>query len=155
VKLFSDACEYGLRATVWLSHRTKQSHKVSEIAEGTQSSPGYLIKVLQRLAKADILSAQRGRQGGFMLLRSPETLSVLEIINAIDPIERIRSCPLGLEGHAKQLCPLHKQIDDAMAQIEDGFGALTIATLVNDPARSQSLCGALNAPIVPTVEKGE
>lgn len=143
MKLLSDASEYGLRAVVWLAQRPGQAQKVREIADGTHATPGYLIKVLQALAKVGILSAQRGSSGGFRLERDPATLSVLDVLNAIDPIQRIHSCPLGLEAHGERLCPMHKRIDDAMAAIEQSFGESTIADLLNEPTTSHPLCEAL------------
>lgn len=143
VRLFSDATEYGLRAVLWLSQSPGKPLKVREIAEATRSSPGYLVKVLQSLAKAGILSAQRGAKGGFTLERDPRTLTVLEVINAIDPIERIRTCPLGLESHGTTLCPLHRRIDDAMAMIEDAFAKVIVYELMHDNSPSKPLCTAL------------
>ena len=91
MKLLSDASEYALRAVVWLAQRPGLPQKTREIAEGTHAAPGYLVKVLQSLAKAGILSAQRGSHGGFSLERDPRDLSVLDVIEAVDPIERIRT----------------------------------------------------------------
>lgn len=143
MKLLSDASEYALRAMVWMAQRPGQPQKVRELAEGTHAAPGYLVKVLQTLTKADILSAQRGSRGGFTLERDPAKLTVLEVINAIDPIERILTCPLGLKSHGKHLCPMHKKIDDAMAKIEASFGSTTIKDLLNQRSRSKPLCDAL------------
>ncbi len=145
VKLLSDASEYALRAVVWLGQRHGETQKVREIAEGTHAAPGYLIKVLQSLARAGILSAQRGTLGGFTLLRDPADLSVLEVVNAIDPIERIHTCPLGIDSHGSQLCPMHRRIDDAMMQIERSFASVTISQLILEPAQSRPLCAALCA----------
>lgn len=143
MKLLSDAAEYALRAVVWLAQRPGEPQKVRELAEGTHAAPGYLVKVLQSLTKAGILSAQRGSRGGFTLERDPTTLTVLEVINAVDPLERILTCPLGLESHGTHLCPMHKKIDDAMAKIEASFGSSTIAYLLTQPSRSQPLCDAV------------
>ncbi len=139
MKILSDACEYALRAVVWLAQRPGQAQKVREIAKGTRAAPGYLVKVLQALAKAGILSAQRGSLGGFTLQRDPATLTVLEVISAIDPIERITTCPLGLKSHGPCLCPMHRRIDNAMAAIEESFAASTIADLINEPAKSRPM----------------
>lgn len=144
MKLLSDASEYALRAVVWMAQRPDQPQKVRELAEGTHAAPGYLVKVLQALTKAGILSAQRGSRGGFILERDPAGLTVLEIINAIDPIERILTCPLGLKSHGKHLCPMHKKIDDALAKIEAGFGSTTIKDLLKQRSRSKPLCDALS-----------
>jgi Rrf2 family transcriptional regulator, nitric oxide-sensitive transcriptional repressor len=144
MKLLSDASEYALRAIVWMAQRPGQPQKVRELAEGTHAAPGYLVKVLQALTKADILSAQRGSRGGFTLERDPAKLTVLEIINTIDPMERILTCPLGLKSHGKHLCPMHKKIDDAMAKIEASFGSTTIKDLLKQRSRSKPLCDALS-----------
>lgn len=143
MKLLSDASEYALRAVVWLAQRPGEAQKVREIADGTQSAPGYLVKVLQNLARAGILSAQRGSHGGFTLERDPDELTALEVINAVDPVERIRTCPLGLEAHGDCLCPMHRRIDDTLAQFEQTFGASTITELVTGPSPSRPLCNAL------------
>jgi len=118
--------------------------KVRESAEGTNSAPGYLVKVLHRLAKVGILSGQRGSQGGFTLKREPKVLTVLDVINAIDPIERLCDCPVGLDSDGKNLCPLHRRIDDAMALIEESFAGVTIAQLIEQSSQAKPLCNALS-----------
>ncbi len=139
MKLLSDAGEYALRAVVWLAHHPDEPQKVRQIADGTRSAPGYLIKVLQSLTRAGILSAQRGSLGGFTLERDPSGLSVFEVVNAVDPLERIVTCPLGLASHGTRLCPMHRRIDDAMKAIQSSFEACSIALLVNTTARSKPL----------------
>lgn len=143
MKLLSDASEYALRAVVWMAQRPGDPQKVREIADGTQAAPGYLVKVLQNLARAGIVSAQRGSHGGFMLQRDPDDLTALEVINAVDPVERITTCPLGLEAHGECLCPMHQRIDDTLAQFERTFGASTISELVQGSSPSRPLCSAL------------
>ncbi len=143
MKLLSEAAEYALRSVVWLAQRPPGPYKTRQIAAGTHAPPGYLVKSLQALAHHQILAGQRGSTGGFTLVRDPKTLSVLEVINAVDPIERIDVCPLGLAAHGKQLCPLHRRIDDAMASIEREFGETTIAEVIRNRRTSVPLCAGL------------
>ncbi|MBC2592903.1 Rrf2 family transcriptional regulator [Ruficoccus amylovorans] len=143
MKLLSDASEYALRAVVWLAQRPRETFKLREIADGTRAAPGYLIKALQSLTRAGVLSAQRGSNGGFMLIRDPKGISVLEVVNAVDPLQRIHTCPLGLASHGTCLCPMHKRIDDAVATIEASFGASTINDLLEEKSPSRPLCDAL------------
>lgn len=143
MKLLSDVSEYALRAVVWLAQQPRQTFKLREIAEGTHAAPGYLIKALQSLARVGVLSAQRGSNGGFTLIRDPDGITVLEVVNAVDPLQRIRTCPLGLASHGSCLCPMHKRIDDAMAMIEASFDASTIADLLAEKNPSRPLCEAL------------
>jgi len=139
MRLLSDASEYALRAVIWLAQCPREAQKVRDIAVGTCAAPGYLVKVLQGLARAGILSAQRGVHGGFTLVRDPAGLSVWEVVNAVDPVERIRRCPLELETHHSGLCPMHQRIDDAMAAIEAGFRESMIEDLIDRPPRPQPL----------------
>jgi len=145
MKLLSEACEYGLRAVVWMAQRPGEPQKVKDIAEEIKAAPGYLVKVLQELTKAGILSARRGSQGGFMLQSDPAELTALDVINAIDPLERIRSCPLSLDAHAAELCPIHRRIDDAMAMIEESFGGLTVQDVISGGPGANSACEVLVA----------
>ena len=142
MKLLSDASEYALRAVVWLADHRDAPRTTQEIAAATKAPPGYLAKVLQQLGRAGILSAQRGLRGGFTLDREPSDIVILEVINAVDPIERIESCPLDLKTHGKMLCPLHRRIDQAMAQIEEVFAHAAIADILCEPSDSKPLCEA-------------
>jgi Rrf2 family nitric oxide-sensitive transcriptional repressor len=103
------------------------------IAETTRIPPGYLSKVLQSLAQAGVVNGQRGLNGGFSLARPPHEISLYEILEVIDPIRRIRSCPLELEAHAERLCPLHTRLDAALAEIERSFRETTVADLLHWP----------------------
>ena len=62
------------------------------------------------------------------------------MVNAVDPIKRIRKCPLALESHGATLCPLHKRLDEATEQIERTFATTTIAELLAPPGRSTPFC---------------
>ena len=69
-----------------------------QIAEETRVPSGYLSKVLQALGRAGLVEGQRGLYGGFVLSRSLDELTILDVINAVDPLKRINRCPLGLAG---------------------------------------------------------
>jgi len=106
---------------------------------------------LQSLTRAGLVQAQRGVRGGFVLARSPEELTVLEVVKAVDPIQRIKACPLGLKAHGVRLCPLHKRLDDAMAQVERAFADSTLAEILAEPTKSVPLC---EFPLPPKETKG-
>lgn len=138
--MFSRTVEYALRAIVWLASRRDTPHTTREIARETQVPGNYLAKVLQTLVEAGIIESQRGLGGGFTLTRDPAALRVLEVVNAVDPLPRIRSCPLKLGAHAVQLCPLHRRLDDVLASVENALAASTIAELLADSGVERPLC---------------
>jgi len=138
--VFSQTAEYALRAVVCLAQNEPQSLTTQQIAALTQVPIGYLSKVLQQLARGKLLASQRGIGGGFTLRKPPKSITIHDIMQIVDPMQRITTCPLGLKSHGKQLCPLHRKMDDAMAVIEKAFSETTIDELLKDPNKSTPLC---------------
>jgi Rrf2 family transcriptional regulator, nitric oxide-sensitive transcriptional repressor len=138
--MFSQTVEYALRAAVYLASKTGMPPTNERISAVTKVPAAYLSKVLQNLNRAGIVQAQRGIHGGFSLARIPARLTILEVVNAVEPIQRIRVCPLGLKSHGVKLCPLHKRLDDALAQVERAFAETTLAEILAEPTQSVPLC---------------
>lgn len=138
--MFSQTVEYALRAVVFLAQNPTTSSTTEQVAEATKVPPAYLAKVLQALVKAGIVRSQRGVGGGVMLARQTDELTILEVVNAVDPIKRIQTCPLDLASHGTNLCPLHRRVDSALAMVEAAFGATTLAEVLNEPSPSVPLC---------------
>lgn len=138
--MFSNTAEYALRAVVHLATNHGAACPAAQIAEETKIPPGYASKVMQDLGRAGLVVAQRGPNGGFTLARRADEISVLEVINAVDPIERIKRCPLGLPSHGTRLCRLHRRLDDAIGAVEKVLGESSIADMI-EPARAGSSAG--------------
>ncbi|MBX9790508.1 MAG: Rrf2 family transcriptional regulator [Pirellulales bacterium] len=133
--MLSQTTEYALRAVAHLAAQSGDpSPTTQQISQATQVPGDYLAKVLQALSRAGIVRSRRGRGGGHQLTRDPAKLTVLEVVNAVDPLPRIQSCPLGLKHHI-ELCPLHRRLDNVAALVEDSFRQTTIAELTPDTAR--------------------
>lgn len=139
--IISRTAEYALRAMVHLAaaNGDNPSQTVGQIAASTRVPAGYLSKVLQSLSRSRLIVSQRGLGGGFRLAKSPQETSILDVIQAVDPIERIRDCPLGLDVHGTNLCPLHQRLDDAMTLIEEQFRSTSIAELLAPQADNENL----------------
>ena len=144
--MISQTAEYALRAVVYLADQGGTPRTTMQIAEATQVPAGYLAKVMQNLSRAGLVNSQRGLRGGFTLASAPEELSILAIINAIDPIRRFPECPLGIPSHGRRLCPLHHRLDEAAQIIEDAFADTMVAELLAVPARRKPLCRFPAAP---------
>jgi len=73
------------------------------IAEEHRIPPGYLLKVLQQLVRGHILDSVRGPQGGFVLARPAEDMSLLDIVEAIEGTLTTTWTPLrNTNGHFHQ-----------------------------------------------------
>jgi Rrf2 family protein len=138
--MFSQTVEYALRALVALAAEPDRPHTNRQLAKVTKVPGPYLSKVLQLLAREGLVEAQRGVQGGFRLSRPAAEITILAAVDAVDPIRRIKTCPLGLKAHGKRLCPLHNKMDAALAHIEEAFASTTLADVIAEPSASVPLC---------------
>lgn len=145
--MFSQTVEYALRAVVYLANESPAARTTDQIAITTKVPKAYLSKVLQGLARHNVVHTQRGVGGGITLCKLPAELTILEVVNAVEPIERIHACPLGIRTHGKHLCPLHRRMDDALAAVEDAFGSTTLAEVLAEPTSSTPLCEAVMAVV--------
>lgn len=149
--MFSQTTEYALRAALFLANLGPQFASADQIAEGTQVPPGYLSKVMRDLVLSELVNSQRGPNGGFVLARPADQITILDVVNAVDPIRRITACPMGNPMHVN-LCPLHEKLDNAIAQIERAFSQTTLADLVRSSA-IPGRCGTFLTPPDQTTPK--
>ena len=139
--MISQTTEYALRAVVYLADGGSDTPQTAEaIAKVTKVPVGYLVKVMQGLSRAGIVTSQRGVNGGFVLQEDPKHLTVYAVVRAVAPITRITECPLGLENHGSNLCPLHRGLDNVMLAVETAFRRMTIHQLLHQPRTSRPLC---------------
>jgi Rrf2 family protein len=138
--VISQTVEYALRAVAHLAQQSPAACTTEQIAAVTRVPRAYLSKVLQALVRGGVVHSQRGIGGGMTLTKPPSELTILEVVNAVEPIRRIRSCPLGLASHGVHLCPLHRRLDDALAMVEGAFASSTLAEILAEPSRSTPLC---------------
>jgi len=138
--MFSQTAEYALRAMSVLAARSPSLMTTEEIADAARIPPAYLSKVLQALRKAGIVLSRRGIGGGVSLAEDSQDVTILEIINAVDPIRRITECPIGLSAHGVRLCPMHSRLDSALAMVEEAFGDTTLAQLLAEQSGRGPVC---------------
>lgn len=137
--MISQTAEYALRAVVFLADQDRPRTTI-EIAKTTQVPAGYLAKVMQSLGRAGVVRSQRGLNGGFTLAGDPAELSILTVVNAVDPVQRYPECPLGIPSHGRRLCPLHDRLDQAAATIEKAFGEAMVSDLLPSRKDRRALC---------------
>jgi Rrf2 family transcriptional regulator, cysteine metabolism repressor len=81
--------EYGLRAMIELAKHYGQGYLQSaDIAEARSIPENYLYQLLITLRKAGLIQSRRGPHGGHMLARTPDCITLSEVITAMEgPIE--------------------------------------------------------------------
>jgi Rrf2 family transcriptional regulator, nitric oxide-sensitive transcriptional repressor len=131
--------EYALRAVVWLARDPERPASADVLSEHTKVPRRYLHTVLQELVKGKLVNSRSGPGGGYVLAKPARSITILDVVNAVAPLERIRRCPLGLRSHTK-LCPLHRELDNVYAASEEALRRVTIAQLVSSTSDIAPLC---------------
>jgi Rrf2 family transcriptional regulator, nitric oxide-sensitive transcriptional repressor len=131
--------EYALRAAVCLAAEPGIAASADDMAAATKVPRRYLRKVLQDLVHAGLVRSQPGPGGGYTLAKSPEKVAILDVVDAVAPIQRIERCPLGLRSHTS-LCPLHQELDQVYAATQKAFSRVTLAQLLRSKNPIKPLC---------------
>jgi Rrf2 family transcriptional regulator, iron-sulfur cluster assembly transcription factor len=129
--MFSKACEYGIKAMIFIAHESAAGRRVSlkEVAGSIDSPEAFTAKILQQLRKADLLNSVRGTAGGFELKKGGDEIRLAGIVTAIDGLKVITGCGLGLEACSDDKpCPIH----DKFKHVRDGLQAMLESSSLRD-----------------------
>jgi Rrf2 family protein len=88
----SEAVSLALHGMALLSARPNEYLTVGQIADVLKASPAHLHKVFQRLTRVGLLRANRGPRGGYILARSSEEITLLEIYETIEGPLSVSNC---------------------------------------------------------------
>src|SRR5262249_25099163 len=121
----SAKCEYAIRALLDLAvHHGEGLVPIQEVAQRQGIPQRYLEQVLLLLKRTGFLESKRGATGGYQLARPPETISVGDVLRAVEG--RVtgfevaaRTARHGGDGAASDLAPLWREIEGAVAQVID------------------------------------
>lgn len=130
--MFSKACEYGIRAVLFIAKQSQQDLRpnIAEIAKAVNSPEPFTAKVCQQLARENIIRSKKGPNGGFYLEKD-STLKLSEIVSVLDGDAIFKGCGLGLqECNSEHPCPVH----DQFMSVREGLRQMCENTLVMDLA---------------------
>lgn len=125
--------DYGIVLLTRMAAEPGRLFNASELAEEAQLPQPTVSKVLKILAREGLLASQRGVKGGYALERDPETVSVADIISALEGPIAITECIDESPGLCSQeaFCPVRgnwHRINDA---IRRALAAITLAEMVH------------------------
>lgn len=108
--MFSKACEYGIRAMMYIAQKSKEGERLSikRISKGIDSPEPFIAKILQQLSRKGLVLSIKGPNGGFYMDVNQEKISIADIVIAIDGDQLFEGCGLGLKAcNEKKPCPIH------------------------------------------------
>ena len=111
--MFSKACEYGIKASVYIIDHSLKNQKVSlkDVAKSIDSPEAYTSKILQQLSRNKIIQSDKGPTGGFSIDKSIiDQINLSTIVSAIDGDSIYKECGLGFkECNETKPCVIHHQ----------------------------------------------
>ena len=128
--------DYAVRAVHYLAQLgIEQRAATSQIAQEQRIPPSFLAKIVSQLSVAGLLQTSRGARGGVSLARSPEQISLLEVVEAIDGPIYLNECVAdnGSSCIFGEDCPMQPVWCEAQAQLVKTLKATSFAHFQKQP----------------------
>jgi len=125
----SEAATLALHATAIMASMSGPPVTAAVMADGLSASEAHLAKVLQRLAKAGLVTGTRGPGGGFKLTRPAKEISAREVYEAIEGRLQVERCMVGKPLCNKLDCPLGSLFARLSDDVLETLGKTTLADI--------------------------
>lgn len=136
--MLSKTCKTAIKAVIYLCSNfdTEENAGIKEVAEFINASEHTVGKILQTLARQNVIKSMKGPTGGFYISKEQQKQPIINIVEAIDGKQIFTSCGLGLSKcSATHPCPIHneyKQVRDLMEKIFREKNVLTLCKPVSN-----------------------
>lgn len=134
--MFSKACEYGIRATIFVAKQSSTGKKVSlkETTEAIDSPAAYTSKILQQLKKHEIILSDKGPGGGFSMEKEKlENTTLEQIVFCFDGDDLYNGCGLGLKAcNSEKPCPIHHEFTKVRDKLTKLLKTTTVKSLTKE-----------------------
>ena len=109
--MFSKACEYAIKATIYIAQQSNADRRVNvkEVSKEVNAPEAFTAKILQQLCRENILSSNRGKQGGFVFeIEMQKQITIYDVVMIMDGDALFTNCGLGLHKCSSvNPCPVH------------------------------------------------
>jgi Rrf2 family protein len=124
--------DYALRAMIYLARlEPAQRAATSQIADEQHIPPSFLAKIISQLSIAGLIHTSRGARGGVSLARSPEDISILEVVEAIDGPIALNECTASAGAcQFGENCPLRPIWCDTQNELIEKLRRTTFAAVL-------------------------
>jgi len=128
---FTKATAYALHALMYMvRHQTQLPIAVGTIARAENIPAAYLSKLFQKLMKAGLIHAEKGRHNGYTFARHPDTIALQEVLEVTEGRPLFNACPLqhGACGGTAASCAIYEQWHAISQQITQLFAHTSLAS---------------------------
>ena len=136
--MLSKTCKTAIKAVIYLCSKfdNEENVGIKEVAEFINASEHTVGKILQTLARQNVINSMKGPTGGFYISEEQQKQPIINIVEAIDGKQIFSSCGLGLSKcSATHPCPIHneyKEVRDLMEKIFREKNVLTLCKPVSN-----------------------
>lgn len=132
--MLSKKCTYGLRALIYIASLKETEYvSVQKVSEALNIPFYFLSKIFLTLTKKGFVRSSRGPTGGVALAQPGDTISLYDIVEALDESNVFVNCILGLERcNAQHPCPLHDQAVIMRKRLKAVLETSTVEEVSND-----------------------
>lgn len=128
--------DYAIRCVLHLSEAPNDVIMVDEIAKAKSIPKSFLAKILQKLAKANIVKSYRGVKGGFQIAKDPKEISLLDVIEATEgPVAMNRCAVNGKVCSLSSNCAVHPIWVELRKDVEKNLRKTDFAKLIKSQKR--------------------
>ena len=125
---FSKSSGYAIHALTFLGMEGDDSCLIRDVARHVGIGSASLAKLTTYLTSHGLVVAKRGYRGGITLARPPETITLLQVVEAIENKEWMGACPFGLQDCPSQgQCPAHLPWNKLRSTLHDLLANTTLA----------------------------
>ena len=128
----SKKIEYGILAIKYIAENPDKKVTAKEISEKLNISYEFLAKTMQKLMKSGLILSQIGLNGGYTLVGEPESISIANIISALDEDTTIVECfskEQDTNCERDEFCEIRHDMSNLQKEINSVFNKVTIASL--------------------------
>lgn len=133
--MFSKACEYGIKATLHIAAESQSGHlaTLKDIAKAIDSPVAFTAKILQQLAKSQVIFSVKGAAGGFGINQKQMAgIKLGHIVKAIDGDGIYKQCGLGLKNcNETKPCPVHNQVKQIRGEMKVMLDKVTMEEMLS------------------------
>jgi Rrf2 family protein len=127
---FSKTTAYALQILDFLARNEKEQYSATELHRRLKVPRQYLRRLLTKLSKSGFIRSTRGRHGGFLLSRESSSISIADIIDAVEGLDTFNRCLIGLaECPFDGVCAMHDAWQAARTAVINALKGTSLADL--------------------------
>lgn len=132
--MLSNSTRYAIRASVYLALHAGKGNMVGikDIARELQIPSPFLAKILQNLAKHNILLSTKGPNGGFCLAKPASKINFYDIVTIIEGPAFFDQCLVSMRSCKEEgkACIFHEKYDPVRTALREMFNEQTLEDMV-------------------------